>query len=193
MRIQRICTAAVMSVVLAVIAPGQESAPLNSEGPSKVAHERVKCSNGTYTRITGRVKVLNTHTLRFVDGTEVDLRYDADALEPEQKGLIGETLYPCGKEASEFLAKMIGDKPVAFFIDGNVVPGKTPHGKAFVGEMHLQLEMVRNGWMVSAHSGMDIWEIIARENKRGLWRGEFVPPKRWRKGERLPGEDTALR
>lgn len=188
MNIKCICIAVVMSLALGVATFGQENAPLKSDDPSKVAHEKVKCSNGTYTRITGRAKVLNTHTLRFVDGTEVDLRYDADALEPEQKGLMGETLYPCGEEAAEFLAKLIGAKPIAFFVDGNVVPGKTPHGKCFVGEMHVQLEMVRNGWMVSAHSAMDVWEIIARENKRGLWRGQFIPPKRWRKGERLPGE-----
>jgi hypothetical protein len=35
---------------------------------------------------------------------------------------------------------------------------------------------------------MDAWEIIARENKRGLWRGKFTVPERWRKGERLAGE-----
>ena len=48
--------------------------------------------------------------------------------------------------------------------------------------------VVRNGWAFSHHSGMDAWEIIARENKRGLWRGKFIVPERWRKGERLPGE-----
>jgi len=46
--------------------------------------------------------------------------------------------------------------------------------------------MVRNRWAISHHRGMDTWEIIARENKRGLWRGQFVLPERWRKGERLP-------
>jgi hypothetical protein len=35
---------------------------------------------------------------------------------------------------------------------------------------------------------MDGWAAIARENKRGLWRGEFVDPQLWRKGERLKGE-----
>jgi hypothetical protein len=35
---------------------------------------------------------------------------------------------------------------------------------------------------------MDAWEIIARENKRGRRRGEFVAPERWRKGEWLTGE-----
>ena len=48
--------------------------------------------------------------------------------------------------------------------------------------------MVRNGWAIAHHSGITAWEIIARENKRGLWRGKFIVPERWRKGERLPGE-----
>jgi hypothetical protein len=38
---------------------------------------------------------------------------------------------------------------------------------------------------------MTPYEIIARENNRGLWRGEFVLPERWRQGERLPGEPVA--
>jgi hypothetical protein len=29
---------------------------------------------------------------------------------------------------------------------------------------------------------MDGWAAIARENKRGLWAGEFIDPKLWRKG-----------
>jgi endonuclease YncB( thermonuclease family) len=57
----------------------------------------------------------------------------------------------------------------------------------FVGETHLELEMVRDGWAVADHEGMEAWQAIA-EKKRGLWRGEFVLPERWRKGERLPGE-----
>jgi endonuclease YncB( thermonuclease family) len=95
-----------------------------------------------------------------------------DAPELEQKGLIGDSSYPCGKEAAEFLSKLIGNKKVT----------------SFVGETNLDIEMVRNGWAISHHRGMDTWEIIARENKRGLWRGQFVLPERWRKGERLPSE-----
>jgi hypothetical protein len=57
-----------------------------------------------------------------------------------------------------------------------------------VGETSLKIEMIRNGWAVSHHSGTEGWEMIARENKRGMWRGQFVMPKRWRQGHRLPGE-----
>src|SRR5262249_16940838 len=67
-----------------------------------------------YSRIIGRVEVVNAYTLRFGDGTEVCLSRAIDAPDLEQKGLIGESFYPCGKEAAEFLRKLIGDQPVTF-------------------------------------------------------------------------------
>ena len=50
--------------------------------------------------------------------------------------------------------------------------------------------LVRNGWALADHSAMEPAGLIARENKRGRWRGKFIPPKRWRNGERLPGENA---
>jgi endonuclease YncB( thermonuclease family) len=188
MRINSILIAIVIPFTLGVATP--ENEPPKSDVPSKVVPEKARSSNGTWTKLTGKARVVNAYTLRFEDGMEVDLRFTADAPEPEQKGLFGDKLYPCGKEAAEFLAKLIRGETVTLFVDGDVVPGRTPRGPCYVGEKQLQLEMVRSGWMVSAHSAMDTWEIIARENRRGLWRGEFIPPKRWRKGERLPGEEA---
>lgn len=106
---------------MSLAAQSQEKDPYRSDGQSPVLKETVTSSNGPWTRLTGRAKVLNAYTLRFEDGTEADLRFGMDAPEPGQKGLIGGTLYPCGKDAADFLAKLIGDKPVAVFDDG---PGK---------------------------------------------------------------------
>jgi len=58
-----------------------------------------------------------------------------------------------------------------------------------VGERSLEIEMVRNGSGIAHHSGITAWEIIARENKRGLWQGRFVLPERWRKAERLAKDE----
>jgi endonuclease YncB( thermonuclease family) len=178
------------SLLLAVgsAAPCQEKEPCNVDGPPKVVKETVTSTNHAWVRLTGKVKVLNASTLRFEDGTEVDLFMAIDIPEPQQQARIGDKFYPCGKEAAEFLEKLIGDKPVAVYVDRNADLTRVPSGKCYVGETHVQLEMVRSGWAVSRHSGMDPWEIIARENKRGLWRGEFVVPEEWRKGKRLPGE-----
>jgi hypothetical protein len=48
--------------------------------------------------------------------------------------------------------------------------------------------MIVNGWALADHSSLHADEIIARENRRGLWRGRFVHPDTWRAGVRLPGE-----
>jgi endonuclease YncB( thermonuclease family) len=140
-------------------------------------------------RITGKVKVIDAHTLVFEDGTQADLNGGMEAPELDQMGSIDGTFYPCGKEAADFLRKLIGDRPVTGYVFKDHVDGtKMRIVSGFVGETKLDIEMVRNGWAISDHSGMDSWEVIARENKRGLWRGEFVIPARWRKGERLSGE-----
>jgi len=143
-------------------------------------------------RISGRMTVQNAHVLRYEDGTEVDLLGALDAPDLEQQALSGDDLYPCGKEAAEFVRKLIGDRPVTCFIptdrDDWKEQTKYRQGNAFVEEKSINAELVRNGWAMAHHSGTAAWEAIARENNRGLWRGRFVFPDRWRKGERLPDE-----
>jgi endonuclease YncB( thermonuclease family) len=58
----------------------------------------------------------------------------------------------------------------------------------YVGDTNIKHAMVINGWALANHSSLHPAEIIARENKRGLWRGQFVIPAEWRVGKRLPGE-----
>ena len=192
---QTSCVLALVGLALAVAALGQEKQPPKPDAQSKVVKEQVRggivfpAEKRMWTRITGKVKVVNAYTLSFADGTEVCLSGGIDAPLLEQKGSIGDSFYPCGKEAAEFLQKLIGEQPVTFLGDrGAVRVDNKMTGQCFVGEKSLESEMVRNGWALSHHSGMDGFEIIARENKRGLWRGQFVVPERWRKGERLPGE-----
>src|SRR5262249_24963475 len=94
-------------LTLGVAASGQEREPRTIDGPPKVVKETVRSSNGPWTRLTGRVAVVNAYTLRFADGTAVDLRFAMDAPEPAQQGVIGGAPYPCGQEAAAFLAKLI--------------------------------------------------------------------------------------
>src|SRR5262245_29729579 len=140
-------------------------------------------------RITGKVKVIDAHTLRFADGTIADLNGAMDAPDLDQQGRIGDSLYPLGEEAAEFLEKLIGGRQVTCYSgDEHVEPKRFRIASAFMGETNLNIEMVRNGWAMAHHSGMAAWEVFARDNRRGMWRGTFVFPEDWRKGERLPGE-----
>jgi endonuclease YncB( thermonuclease family) len=135
-------------------------------------------------KITGTVEVLDAHTLRFLDGTEIELNGGMDAPEIEQTGRIDNSNNALGQEAFEFLKSLADQKEIIYYHESR--RGTKLHGDCFIGETCLQIEMVRNGWALSHHTGMDSWQMIASDNKRGMWRGEFVRPEDWRKGKREP-------
>jgi endonuclease YncB( thermonuclease family) len=143
-----------------------------------------------YVRITGKPKVIDGNTIAFDDGVEIDISAGMDAPALEQLGLLDGKFYPAGKESAEFLRKLIGDQAATCFASATDKPGpnRRLQGICYVGAVRVDHEMILGGWAVADHSLAVPTEIIARENKRGLWRGQFVAPKRWRKGERLPGE-----
>ena len=184
-------TAAILCVLLVTFSAnvaaqdGKKTEP--GEEKPKVVRDRVKGSihhaggKSEWQRITGKAKVLDARTLLFEDGTRIPLLLVAPDL--DQMGKIDGSLYPCGKEAAEFLRKLIGDRPVTCFL-------VEAQGKWFgyVGDTNIEHAMIINGWALAHHSGMSGAEIIARENKRGLWRGQFLDPDDWRAGKRLPGE-----
>jgi len=89
-----------------------DTTPASTNGPSTEVIDRVAGSflspDAGLRRISGS-KVLNAHTLAFDDGAEIELNGSIDAPELDQKGLIGDAFYPCGKEAAEFLRKMTGE------------------------------------------------------------------------------------
>src|SRR5262245_11192714 len=90
-------------------------------------------------------------------------------------------LYPAGKAAADFLRNLVGDKTVSCLQAGGP-------WMAYAGEVNLERAMIANGWALADHSSLHADEIIARDNKRGLWRGKFMLPDTWRAGVRLPGE-----
>ena len=183
-----------MSCFLSFIASAQETKPVHAGLPKverTIARSVFRYADDQV-MIFGQVTVIDAHTLRYEDGTEVDLLGMLDAPDLEQMGRIDGEMYPLGREAAEFLRNQIDGKLVTCFIPTNSDdwPDQTKfrQGHAFVGETSLNTELVRNGWATAHHTGMQSWEAIARLNEKGLWRGEFVPPEKWRKGERLPDE-----
>jgi endonuclease YncB( thermonuclease family) len=176
----------VAALALAAAAAGQGGQ--EPEARPGVVKDRVKGSvnhgggKDEWVRLAGKAKVLDARTLEFADGTRVNL--GPATPEPEQQGLIDGKLYPAGQEAAGFLRALIGDRPVVCFLagEGSVCVG------CYAGDTNVGHAMVVNGWALATHSTLQPAEVIARENKRGLWRGQFVNPKDWRAGKRLPGE-----
>jgi endonuclease YncB( thermonuclease family) len=163
--------------------------PKPKEEPPPVVRDQIKGSihhPGGFVgdRIRGKVKVIDARTLEFADGTRVLLTRVTPDL--AQLGRIDGQFYPCGREAVDFLRGLIGDNPVMAFCEGG-----NQLWDVYIGDTNLEQAMVSNGWALAHHSSLHPAEVIAREHKRGMWRGEFVSPAEWRKGERLPGEDAA--
>jgi mannose-6-phosphate isomerase-like protein (cupin superfamily)/endonuclease YncB( thermonuclease family) len=134
-----------------------------------------------FQRLTGKVEVIDARTLRFGDGTKVTLLTVTPDL--EQMAMQGETFYPAGREAADFLRKLIADRPVQCYL-----VSAQDKWRAYVGDQNIVDALLLNGWALAQHSGEHPTEIIARDHQRGLWRGRFIDPEDWRAGQRLPGE-----
>ena len=151
MRCLPVALAIVPLVFCAALASSDARNPQSALEKPKVEKEQVRggivfpAERRMWLRITGKVTVLDASTLAFADGTEVAVAGGIDAPDLQQKGLIGEKFYPCGKEAADFLKKLIGDKTVTFLGDRQEPKGKRLRGSCYVGETSLGIEMLRNG------------------------------------------------
>ena len=64
-------------------------------------------------------------------------------------------------------------------------------GRCYVQGDDIEAWMVLNGWALAYRRFSTEYvdeELTAREARRGLWRGDFVPPWEWRRGKRLQSD-----
>ena len=140
-----------------------------------------------HAQLAGRASVTDGDTVR-VAGERVRL-HGIDAPESKQTCVAGGSRWRCGAEATRALARRIGGRPIACEERDRDRYGRIVAVCRVRGE-DLNRWMVRQGWALAyRHYSMDYVpdERAARAAKRGLWRGDFVPPWRWRKGERIEG------
>ena len=141
----------------------------------------------SHAQLAGRASVTDGDTVR-VAGARVRL-HGIDAPESQQTCVAGGSRWRCGAEATRALARRIGGRPIACEERDRDRYGRIVAVCRVRGE-DLNRWMVRQGWALAyRHYSMDYVpdERAARAAKRGLWRGDFVPPWRWRKGERIEG------
>jgi endonuclease YncB( thermonuclease family) len=182
-----VCVAA-LTIGLSAPAPADDPRPPGGDQPPQVARDQLAGSihhgggDAELKRVAGKVRVIDPTTIEFADGTRIDL----DLVSPnlEQMALRDGALYPCGRAATEFLRKLIGDQTVQSF---RYIEDEGPWW-SYVGDVSIEHAMIINGWALADHSSTQAAEVIARETKRGLWRGEFTHPHDWHAGVRLPGE-----
>ena len=160
--------------VLALLAP--------VAGPSAFAAEVLR----------GLVRVIGGNTLEIA-GRELAL-YGIDAPELGQTcrwpGDSGPHLIECGAIARTAMMDLVAGAEVACEPRAESDAIAVCRADGF----DIGANMVHTGWALAARSVTDTYVAIERDAgaaRRGLWRGEFVPPWEWRQGRRLPAGDDA--
>lgn len=113
-----------------------------------------------------------------------------DAPELGQRCLIEEKEWRCGLEAALALRKLTAFGSVTCATEEK---GQRVTGLCHVANKELGVVLLEQGYVVALDDATPTYKSAqghAREAKLGLWRGAFVPPEKWRTGERLPGEIT---
>jgi endonuclease YncB( thermonuclease family) len=143
-----------------------------------------------------------TGTPRIIDGDTIaiarqDIRlFGIDAPEHDQVCRDARGDWRCGFEATNALTFFIARNWVTCLERDTDRYGRTVavcHAGG-VGGPDLGEHMVREGWALAYRQYSDDYiaaEGEARANKRGIWRGDFVPPWDWRRGTRLTESTTA--
>ena len=136
----------------------------------------------------GQIKVVDADTI-FLNKEKIRL-HGIDAPETEQSCYIEEEAWPCGKQATEYLKKLLEGASIPSLLCK--ISSKDRYGRSigvcYVGEININSSLVENGWALAyTEYSKDyiMYEKSASENKVGIWQGDFVEPWNWRKGIRV--------
>lgn len=142
------------------------------------------------------MEVPQTSEVRVIDADTVDIdgtRYRLSGIDAPEAGQTcrawGRT-WDCGVAATDALAT----RAEGMRCEGSDTDrfGRTI-GVCGSGGEDLNAWLVANGWALAYRQYSRAYvgeEAQARSNRRGIHRGEFIEPWRWRAGERLGGVDT---
>ena len=140
--------------------------------------------------VTGRASVTDGDTLEIRD---VDIRlHGIDAPESAQTCIAGGQRWPCGRRSANALDAKIDRRTVR--CEGR---DRDRYGRliavCYQGSTDLNAWLVRNGWALAYRRYSRDYvpeERRAQADDAGIWRGQFVPPWEWRRGERLGGHGS---
>ena len=95
--------------------------------------------------------------------------------------------YLCGVEATKFLQSLIKDDESVSCVNKKIDRYKRIVAVCYYLNEDLSKLMVRNGWAVAYRRYSKDYvddENYAKENKLGIWEGQFIEPYKWRKKNR---------
>jgi len=140
---------------------------------------------GAETGIRGNATVVDGDRL-VVQGYQV-LLHGIDAPDLDQICMNEGAPWPCGRHAAQALEKRIGNQDLDCDDKGGAPYAKVS-GVCRAGGIDLNGWLVSEGWALAARQVTRAYvkhEAEAKKAKRGMWRGRFVKPSAWRRGERL--------
>ena len=139
-------------------------------------------SNGL---IHGRERVIDGDTLQIQDA-RIRL-HGIDAPESQKTCRSGTTIWHCGRSSTNALNERLSGHPVSCHARAQDRYGRTIAVCTVSGE-DINAWLVSQGWALAYRKySLDYTahEDLARSHRRGIWSSEFIPPWRWRRGERL--------
>ena len=135
--------------------------------------------------VSGPARVVDGDSL-VVSGQRIRLQ-GIDAPEAKQSCVAADRRWQCGLSATRALKERIGGRSVSCAEEDRDRYGRIV-AVCYVGGADLNAWMVAQGLALAyrrySHAYVDE-EDSAKAAKRGVWRGQFVEPWRWRRGERL--------
>ena len=148
--------------------------PTQSQEPRRVEPE-----------LSGRARVVDGDTLEL--GAHRIRLHGVDAPESAQTCRTGATRWPCGERATRALSGRIDGRTVACEEKDRDRYGRIV-AVCRLGAEDLNAWLVARGWALAYRRYSSDYvdeEAAAGAARHGIWRGDFVPPWDWRRGERL--------
>lgn len=140
----------------------------------------------------GKVRVIDGDSLKL--GPDEIRLFGIDA--PEYRQTCRDKAggdWPCGEDAAQALRNLVADRIIECTPVDTDRYGRSV-AECSAGRRDVNAEMVRQGWATAYRNHSLAYvaqEAEARAAKRGIWRGSFENPQRWRERHYpLSGFDT---
>ncbi|NKB60803.1 MAG: thermonuclease family protein [Gammaproteobacteria bacterium] len=128
--------------------------------------------------IVGHVSHFNDGDTFIIQGQSIRLKgVDAPEIAQSCKDGSGH-LYPCGEVATNYLKSLVNHQQVSCSSNEKDQYGRFI-SSCYVGSVSLNAELVSAGWAVAFVAYDETYEPLERQAKqehRGMWKGDFVRP-----------------